>query len=316
MQEPAEPIIRIPKRTELIKFLAERPDHLYKIPPRDFEQLVAELLAGFGWQVNLTAAIRDGGYDILGLCQDAPGLSSSWVVECKRYHPRRRVGVEHVRQLSAVKNDLRMSNGLLVTTSTFTAGARQLTGTRRDIQLVDYEALLEWLHEYRPSKKPVGYLVERSFQSCFVSYSHKDQEFAEFLCRQLRESGVGVWFAPEDVLPGEKLHDQIKRAIKTFDRLLIVLSEASLDSEWVKTELRTARRRELDEDRRVLFPIRLVDFERLRQWECFDADTGKDLAVEVREYPIPDFSNWTNTSAFSGEFRKLLTGLVAPEENA
>jgi hypothetical protein len=34
----------------------------------------------------------------------------------------------------------------------------------------------------------------------------------------------------------------------------------------------------------MLFPVRLVDFEKLRQWECFDADTGKDLARKIREY--------------------------------
>ncbi|MGA2852744.1 MAG: hypothetical protein ABSE90_01235 [Verrucomicrobiota bacterium] len=29
--------------------------------------------------------------------------------------------------------------------------------------------------------------------------------------------------------------------------------------------------------------------ETLRDWTCFDADRGKDLAKEVREYFIPDF---------------------------
>jgi len=41
----------------------------------------------------------------------------------------------------------------------------------------------------------------------------------------------------------------------------------------------------------------MTDFETLRDWTCFDADTGKDLAVEVREYFIPDFSNWKNHDA-------------------
>ena len=34
-------------------------------------------------------------------------------------------------------------------------------------------------------------------------------------------------------------------------------------------------------------PIRLVDFEKLRDWENFDAGTGKDSAREIREYFIP-----------------------------
>ena len=44
------------------------------------------------------------------------------------------------------------------------------------------------------------------------------------------------------------------------DRLLLVLLDSSLKSEWMKTEIRKARRVEL---RRKLFPIRLVSVGRL-----------------------------------------------------
>jgi hypothetical protein len=41
----------------------------------------------------------------------------------------------------------------------------------------------------------------------------------------------------------------------------------------------------------------------LRDWTCFDADTGKDLAAEVREYAMPnDFSNWKDRDAFESAF--------------
>jgi hypothetical protein len=65
-----------------------------------------------------------------------------------------------------------------------------------------------------------------------------------------------------------------------------VLSEDSLQSEWVMTEIRRAREAEIRENRRKLFPIRLVDLEEIRKWRCFDADLGKDLAKEIREYQI------------------------------
>ena len=38
---------------------------------------------------------------------------------------------------------------------------------------------------------------------------------------------------------------------------------------------------------------------------CFDADTGKDLAVEVREYFTPDFSNWKAHDSFEAAFARL-----------
>ena len=54
-------------------------------------------------------------------------------------------------------------------------------------------------------------------------------------------------------------------------------------------EIRKACETEKKRKRRRLFPIRPTDFETLRDWTCFDADNGKDLAVVVREYFIPDF---------------------------
>ena len=84
-------------------------------------------------------------------------------------------------------------------------------------------------------------------------------------------------------------------------------------SEWVATEIRRARKAERQEKRRKLFPIRLVDFEAIRDWQCFDADVGKDSAVEIREYFIPDFSNWKDHDSFEAAFARLLNDLKAEE---
>jgi hypothetical protein len=72
-------------------------------------------------------------------------------------------------------------------------------------------------------------------------------------------------------------------AIRVHDRLLLILAPDSMSSEWVKTEIAKARRKEIRDGRRVLFPLRLCSFEVLRDWECFDADAGKDSAREIRE---------------------------------
>ena len=147
------------------------------------------------------------------------------------------------------------------------------------------------------------------FYSCFISYSTRDEEFARRLYSRMRDEKLRVWFAPEDAQGGQKLYEQIERAIQVHDRLLIVLSERSLQSKWVMTEIRRARKVELKESRRKLFPIRLVDYETLQAWECFDADTGEDLATEVRQYFIPDFSNWKEHDAFERAFERLLRDL-------
>ncbi len=151
------------------------------------------------------------------------------------------------------------------------------------------------------------------YYSCFISYSAKDQAFAERLYNDLQGKGVRCWFAPEDMEGGKKVYDQIDQAIRVHDKLLLVLSEHSIGSQWVMTEIRRTRKAELRDKRQKLFPIRLVGMDTLKEWECFDADTGKDLAVEVREYHIPDFSNWENHAAYQPAFDRLLRDLKAEE---
>lgn len=83
------------------------------------------------------------------------------------------------------------------------------------------------------------------FYSCFISYSTNDQDFADRLYADLQNKGVRCWFAPHDVQGGRKLHEQIDEAIRLHDKLLLILSPQSMQSEWVKTEIAKARKREV-----------------------------------------------------------------------
>jgi hypothetical protein len=165
--------------------------------------------------------------------------------------------------------------------------------------------------EYLPSL--LGAMEPIQFYSCFISYSTKDEEFAKRLHSKMRDNNLRVWFAPEDMKSGQKIHEQIDQAIRIHDKLVLILSEESIQSPWVETEIRKARKAELRDNRRKLFPIRLMDFDTLRDWECFDADTGKDLAVELREYFIPDFTRWKDHDAFERAFARFLNDLQATE---
>jgi hypothetical protein len=151
------------------------------------------------------------------------------------------------------------------------------------------------------------------FYSCFISYAHQDEPFAQRLHDTLQGKGVRCWYAPEDIHGGKKLHEQINEAIRVYDKLLLILSEHSMNSEWVQTEIANARRQEATQKRQILFPIRLVDYEIISTWTCFDANTGKDSAREIREYFIPDFSNWKDHDSFEKAFARLLRDLKADE---
>lgn len=164
------------------------------------------------------------------------------------------------------------------------------------------------MQEYSPPSES-SYTAEQSFSSCFISYSSRDKDFAQKLATGLRTKGVPIWYAHEDILPGDKIYDQAKKAIASFDRLLVVLSSDSMKSNWVQTELASALAREHREGRRVIFPVSVVPIDVIRAWECVDPDAGIDIAREIRSYHIPDFSNWANAQEFERQLAKVVKAL-------
>lgn len=149
------------------------------------------------------------------------------------------------------------------------------------------------------------------YYSCFISHSTRDAEFAERLYTDLQHKKVRCWYAPEDMKGGKKLYPQIDEAIRLHDKLVLILSENSINSPWVATEIKRTRKYEQKEERQRLFPISLIPYGELRDWELFDADTGTDLAEEVRSYFIPDFSNWKDHDSYKKAFDRLLKDLKA-----
>lgn len=150
-------------------------------------------------------------------------------------------------------------------------------------------------------------LIEKT--RVFISYATADEAFAARLHADLTKAGIPSWFAPRDVRPGLKIHQQLRDAIQASDRVLLILSPHSMASNWVKTEIAEARAREQREQTHVLFPLSLVPYAALREWQCFDPDTGLDSAREIRAYYIPDFSGWADASTYQWQFSRLLQGL-------
>jgi TIR domain-containing protein len=78
------------------------------------------------------------------------------------------------------------------------------------------------------------------FYSCFISYSVKDEDVAARLHADLQNKGVRCWFAPHDLPIGAKILDGIDEAIRLRDKVLLILSEHSIKSDWVEDEVTTA----------------------------------------------------------------------------
>jgi len=131
---------------ELLRLMRDDPTLLHRTDPRHFEMIVAELLDRQGFQVTLTAPSADGGRDI-HVVQQATLGSFLYFVECKRYAPDRPVGVEIVRSLHGVVDAERATAGLVVTSSRFTAGAREFESkVPHRMALKDFTDLKAWLN--------------------------------------------------------------------------------------------------------------------------------------------------------------------------
>jgi len=138
---------------ELMNTLKTSPKLLHKITPREFEEVVTEIFRAKGFQVDLTQRTADGGKDIIAIHTDALGIRNKYFIECKRYSKDNKVGVALVRALQGVKNTKDGPNKtILVTTSTFTSGAKKFVeheaSSKWDITLAGYEVLVKWLGDY------------------------------------------------------------------------------------------------------------------------------------------------------------------------
>jgi hypothetical protein len=65
--------------------------------------------------------------------------------------------------------------------------------------------------EYLPSL--LGAMEPIQYHSCFINYSTKDEAFARRLHERMRAERLRVWFAPEDIQGGKKIHEQLESGV-------------------------------------------------------------------------------------------------------
>ncbi|HWQ99927.1 MAG TPA: restriction endonuclease [Candidatus Methylomirabilis sp.] len=101
----------------------------------DFEQLLARLFGKMGYSVQVIGKVGDQGGDLI-----ANKNGKRFLIQAKRYVGS--VGNEAVQQAVAAKNHYECTSAAVVTTGTFTRGARELAKTN-NVQLVDRNELQE-----------------------------------------------------------------------------------------------------------------------------------------------------------------------------
>jgi hypothetical protein len=122
----------------------------------------------------------------------------------------------------------------------------------------------------------------------FLSYAREDSERARALARALESHGWSVWW-DRKLVAGEAFDETIERQLATADSVVVLWSEHSIRSEWVKNEAAAAS------DRDVLVPVLLDDVKQ---------------PLEFRRRHAADLTNWTGDPA-DGEFLGLIAGIAA-----
>jgi len=98
------------------------------------------------------------------------------------------------------------------------------------------------------------------FYSCFISYSTNDELFSRRLYYDLLARDIRCWLFAEDAKWGEKVWAEIDKSIKIHDKVIVICSANSLQSEPVCREIERALQREDREKRDVLFPVRIDNY--------------------------------------------------------
>lgn len=141
-------IVLSPINNKVLKYLSENPEAWYLLQDDDFELAMAEIYSKLGYNVERTQSTRDGGKDIIIRKPEILG-DFIYYVECKKYAPKRHIGVGIVRNLVGTVNTDRVNGGILATTSFFTRDARKFVLDNKldfQIKMHDYNKIQQLLN--------------------------------------------------------------------------------------------------------------------------------------------------------------------------
>ena len=115
----------VPRRDHLDYFLA--------LTPREFEEAIADLIVPLGYtEIRVVGGAADLGVDVL--CRDRQGRRVA--IQCKRYQPDNDISSSAVQTFMGGMVAHEAERGIIVTTSSFSAPARDLAKSQ-GIRLID-----------------------------------------------------------------------------------------------------------------------------------------------------------------------------------
>lgn len=133
----------------LLKALKEQPKDVFNLTPRQFEEVVADLLQDMDYEVTLTKQTNDGGADILAAKKTDLG-NVLCLVDAKKYKESHKIGVGMVRTLLGTLEDYKATSAMLATTSTYSPKAKAMQEKHQfRLSLKDYTDVVGWIQRFR-----------------------------------------------------------------------------------------------------------------------------------------------------------------------
>jgi hypothetical protein len=80
------------------------------------------------------------------------------------------------------------------------------------------------------AKKPKIYDI-------FIVYSHPDRDWARKFARALEERNASVWFAEDQIAPGDTVAEAINHGLRASKTVAIVVSAKTSQMPWLLFEL-------------------------------------------------------------------------------
>jgi hypothetical protein len=74
----------------------------------------------------------------------------------------------------------------------------------------------------------------------FLSHSSNNSPVAKSVAETLRNHGVPVWYSPTNIMTAQQWQDEIGKALRRCDWFMVLLSNDSVSSKWVRLELQYA----------------------------------------------------------------------------
>jgi hypothetical protein len=95
--------------------------------------------------------------------------------------------------------------------------------------------------------------------SVFISYNHRDEDFAERLALELARHDIKVWKDSWRIGVGDSLIQKVQDGLEGATHFCVIISENSLQSEWVKREITAGLLREIEERKVMILPVIIRD---------------------------------------------------------